>query len=86
MFGHIREGPITIVVVERVVVNAADKNVLVAVVIEVTDGNARIVASSGETGFFGYIGKCAIAIVVEEPVPVLRRSLFLANREVARPQ
>ena len=65
-----------IVVEELVAGHVRDIDIGPAVVIVVADGHAHPVALAGDAGFFGDIGEGAVAIVVEEAVPVFRRVLL----------
>src|ERR1019366_3956413 len=79
LFSDISKSPVTVVVVEGVSIHAADKDVLVSVVVVVSDGHAGIVPSPGEPSLFRHIRKRAVSVVMEEPVPVFRRSLLQAG-------
>src|SRR5215469_6059412 len=74
--GDIRERPVAIVVVERVAVNASDKQVGPAVIVVVGDGHGDVEARAPETGFFCHVGKHAVAVVSVETVRELRGILF----------
>src|ERR1035441_1614842 len=56
--------------------NPADKNVLVTVVVIVPDGDAIVEPRARQSCLFGNILEVPVAIVLEEPVGVLRRALF----------
>ena len=71
LLGHIREDAISVVVVKRVAVNPGDKNVVVNIIVVVSNGDARVEAGDFESGLFGDIGEGAVAIVVEEAIPIL---------------
>ena len=74
--GHVGEGAVAVVVVERVAMNAADEDVLVAVVVVVANGHAGIVAGAREARFLGDVLEGAVAVVVKQAVGVFRRSLL----------
>src|SRR5271163_3082669 len=63
--GDVREGAVAIVVVERVAMDAAVKDIFVAVVIVIADGDADVVARSSKPGLFGYVGERAVSVVSE---------------------
>ena len=71
--GHVGEGAISIVVVERVVVQTGDKQIRMTVVVVVGDGDAVVIAGSGQSGSIGNIGEGALPIVAEEAIPVFAR-------------
>src|SRR5260221_10123888 len=56
--------------------HAGYKDVFVSVIVVVADGHAGVVTSAGQASFFGNVGKRAIAVVTEEPVPIFWRSFF----------
>jgi len=56
--------------------NAADKEVLVAVVVVVADSGGDVVAFAGQSGLFRDVRKMALAIVGKQPVRVLWRGLL----------
>src|SRR5215472_6855872 len=74
--GDVRERPVAIVVVERVAVNASDKQVGPAVIVVVGDGHGDVKARARETGFFRHVCKHAVAVVSVETVRELRGILF----------
>src|SRR5215472_18711537 len=74
--GDVRERPVTIVVVERVAVNASDKQVGPAVIVVVGDGHGDVKARARETGFFRHVCKHAVAVVAVKTVRELRGILF----------
>ena len=76
--GDIREGPVSVVVIERVAIHAGDKNVLISIVVVVADSHAGVVAGPEKPGFFGYVGEVSLAIVLEQAVVVFRRKSFEA--------
>src|ERR1019366_6672274 len=61
--GYIGECSVSVVVVERIVVHAADKNVFVSVVIVVANGNAGVVASAGQTCLGGDVREMPFAVI-----------------------
>ena len=74
--GDVRERAVAIVVVERVAVNATDKQVGPAVIVVVGDGYGDVKARAEETGFFRHVGKHAVAVVSVKTVRELRGILF----------
>src|SRR6516165_3782502 len=74
--GDVRKRPVAIVVVERVAVNASDKQVGPAVIVVVGDGHGDVKARAPETGFFRHVGKHAVAVVSVETVRELRGILL----------
>src|SRR5215469_10184168 len=74
--GNVRKRPVAIVVVERVAVNASDKQVGPAVIVVVGDGHGDVKARAPETGFFRHVGKHAAAVVSVETVRELRGILL----------
>ncbi len=70
----IGKGPVAIVVIERIAVDARDKNVFVAIVVVVSDGDAGVVAGSSQPSFLGDVGKVSVAVVFKEPVGIFRGS------------
>src|ERR1039457_1974429 len=66
--GYVHEGPVTIVVIERIALNARDKNVFVSVVIVVANCDSDIVASSRYPGLLGYVGEVSVAVVLEKAI------------------
>src|SRR5947209_14655152 len=65
------ECTVAVVVVERVAMDAGDKDIRMAVVIVIADGEADIVTGAGQTGSVGYVREDAIAIVAKKPIAVL---------------
>src|SRR6267154_4911655 len=64
-FGDVGKGPIAIVVIKDGAAVTRDVNIWEAVVVVVADGNTLAVMSfSAESGFFGYVRKCAITIAM----------------------
>ena len=51
------ERTIAIVVIKRIVINAADEHILVAVIVEIADGNARIKAGPFDSSLLSYVTK-----------------------------
>ena len=76
LFGHVGEGAVSVVAIEPVAMDAADKEVLVAVVVVVADGGGCVVAAAGQAGLLRDIRKMALAIVGKQPVGVLGRGLL----------
>ena len=77
--GHVCEGTVTIVVVQRTASVSGYIEVFKSVVVVVPHGHSRGIAISGETSFFSHVLKCAIGFLMIEPVPVLR-TVFPGNR------
>ena len=73
---HIAERSVAIVVIQRVAVDAGDKDVGVSVVVVVADGNTNIKPGALQSGSFGYVGERPVAVIAKEMVRVLRRRLF----------
>ncbi len=73
---HVGERAVAVVVIERVAVDAGDKDIRVAIVVVIADSNANVEAGSFEAGLFCYVGEVAVAVVAEEMVRVFRRRLF----------
>src|SRR5664279_3310662 len=62
--------------------NSANKDVLVTVVVIVSDGDAIVETRARQSGPPGNILEVTVAIVLEEPIGVLRRALF-QSRDVS---
>ena len=77
--GDVRERPIAVVVIEGVMVDTADEDILVTVVVVVTDRDAIIKARSGQPGLVRDVGEVAFAVAGKETVAVLRRTLFKSS-------
>ena len=73
--GDIGERAVPVVVIERVVINAADEDIFVAVVVVVANGDAGIVTSSREARLRRDVSEVAGAVVLEQAVRVFRRVL-----------
>src|SRR5450756_72375 len=56
--------------------NPANKDVLVTVVVIVSDGDAIVETRARQSGPLGNIFEVTVAIVLEESIGVLRRALF----------
>ncbi len=61
----IRKGSIAIVVVERVLVDARNKQIWMPIVIVVADSNADVVAGPCQTRLVGHVCKNAVAVVAK---------------------
>ena len=64
--------------VERVAVHSADEDILVAVVVIISDGYAHIETGAGQTGGVGYILKAPLPVIAEKAIEVFRRGLLQA--------
>jgi len=64
-FCHVGERSVAIVVVKRVPVNTAHKNIFISVVVIVSDGYACVVANPRQTRLLGYVRKRTVAVVVK---------------------
>ena len=73
---HIGEGAVAIVVIERVAVNAGDKDIRMSIVVVIPDGDANIESCSLQPGLLCYVREHAVAVVAEEAVGVLRRGFL----------
>ena len=76
LIGNIREAAVAIISIQMILRHAGDVNVLPAVVIEITDGDAHIVAVSRQPGLLGNIREGSVMIVVEQAVVVFRGIFF----------
>ena len=65
-FGDIREGPVAIIVVEDVVPPIADKQIVEAIVIIVTDATSLSPTRMGQTSLLSDIRKGPVTVVVKE--------------------
>src|SRR6267154_2563016 len=81
-FGDVSKGAVAIVVIKDGPAVARHVNVREAVVVVVAHGNTLAVMSlSAESGFFGYVSKCAITIVmVKRGAQRLRRLVDISGR------
>src|ERR1700689_1441150 len=70
LLSNIGDGAVAVVVIESIVVHAADENVLVAVVVIIADRRADVETSAGQSCLFGGIGEVAAAIVQEQAIGV----------------
>ena len=73
LFRHVGKGAVAVVVIKSVAIDPGHEDVVVAVVIVVTDGNADIEAGAFQSDLFRHVGKGTVAIVVEEAVPIFGR-------------
>src|SRR4029077_10312847 len=72
---HVSEGPVAVVVIQRVAAVARDVEILEAVVVVVADGDAHaveVLRHAGDPGPLGDVDKRAVAGLVIETVPELR--------------
>jgi hypothetical protein len=74
--GDVSEGGVAVIAEKLVARDVCDKDVGVAVVVEVTNGNAHAIARSGYASFFSDVSECAVMVVAEKSIPVGRRRLF----------
>src|ERR1035441_4719153 len=65
--------------VERVAVHAADEDVLVAVVIVISNGHADIVAGAGQTGGGRHILEMSLSVIAEKAIGVSGSCLLQAT-------
>jgi hypothetical protein len=72
----VRECAVAVVAKELVAGDVGDEDVGVAVVVEVSNGDAHPVARSSDSRFFCDVGECAVVVVAEESIPVGGRSFF----------
>ena len=72
-----------IVAEELILRHVDDVDVRPAVVVEVADRHAHAVTLSRNSGLFRDVGERAVAVVVEQPVPVLR--VFFLSDGIAAP-
>ena len=72
----IGEGAVSVVVIEVVAVDAADKEILVAVVVVVADGRGDVVAVAGQSRLFRNVREMALAIIGKQTVRVFGRGLL----------
>src|SRR5450755_2976653 len=79
--GNVREGPVTIVVIERIPGNARHEDVGKAVVIVVGHRHADVESGACQSRSFRNVGKDSIAVVAEQAIPVFRRVL-LKRRDI----
>ena len=70
--GDVGEGPVSIVVVQRVASHSRDEQVGKAVVVVVRDRRSDIVAGAPEPGLLGDVRELPPAVVPQETVPVFR--------------
>ena len=73
---NIRKGAVVVVMKQLIPGYIGEKDVRPAVVVVVSDGDADAVALALHSGALGNIGVSAVAVIVEQAVPILRR-LFL---------
>src|SRR6266567_503582 len=76
LLANIREGTIAVIVIQGVAVNACYEDVFETVIVVVSNRNANVEPSSLQPCLLGNVVKCAVAIVMKEPIPVFRRVLF----------
>ena len=61
--GDIGECSVAVIVKQNIVSPEATEQIVIAVVVIVTDANAGLPAGSGQSGFLGYVGECAVTVV-----------------------
>ena len=61
--------------IERVAVDAGDKNIFVAVVVIIANGHAHVVAGARQSGFVGDVGEVSLAVVFKKTVAIFRGTL-----------
>src|SRR5260370_23766709 len=72
----IGECAVAVVVVQPVLMNSANKDILVAIVVIVSNGDAIVETSARQSGLFVNILEVTVAVVLEKSIGVLRRALF----------
>src|ERR1035438_3838404 len=72
----IGERAVAVVVIQRIPVNARDKQVGVAVVVVIAGSHADVKAGTGQTGGIGNICKNTFAVVTEQTVSIFWRVLL----------
>ena len=72
--GHVGEGSIAVVVIQRIAMHSADENIFVPVVVVVANGDAGVVAMPARPALAVTSVKCPFAVILEKPVRVFRRS------------
>ncbi len=74
--GDFGERAVAIVVKKLVARDVGEKNVGVAVIVVIANGDTHAVACAGDACFFGHVSERAVVVVVEEAIPVCGRGLF----------
>ena len=74
-FSDIREGAVSVVVIQSVAINAGNEDVLKTIVIVVADCDTDVIACSGQPRFLGNVGKMPPPVVFKKTVRVFRRCL-----------
>ena len=72
---HVRECAISVVVIERVLIDAGDKDVFVSIVVIVGHRDAHIIAAAREACLFGHIREVPMAVVFKKTIEIFRRGL-----------
>ena len=62
--------------------DAGEEEVGAAVIVVIAHGHTHAVAGACHARFFRYVGERAVAVVVEQAIPV-RRRCFLERRDLA---
>ena len=74
--GHVREGPVTVVAIKAVLSVISKEEIFKAVVVVIAYANSLRPACIQQAGFGSHICKCAVAVVLVEPVAGVGRSVL----------
>src|SRR5579864_5065967 len=74
--GDVGKRSVAVVVIQRVAIDACYENVLIPVIVVVSDRDAGVIACPFEASLFRDVGEVSFAIVLEEAVVVLGRIFF----------
>ena len=77
--GDVREGAVTVVVVQDVLAPVGDEQILKSVVVIIADANSGSPTGADETRFCSYVGERAVAIVLVQPVGRIGRGVLEAR-------
>src|SRR5271165_5264301 len=75
-YGHVTKRTVAVVVVERAVVQAGNKEIGVAVIIVVCYGDAHVVARASQASRVGHVGEDAVTVVAKQAIAVFGRVFF----------
>ena len=67
LLGDVGKGTVTVVFIKRVLAVVSDKQIVITIVVIIAD--AASLSPTGfmlQTGAFGYVGECAVAVILEE--------------------
>ena len=69
---YVGEGPVAVVVVQRIAIDAGDEDVRAPIVVVVAHCDANVVTGPGQSRRLRHVGESPVAVIPEKTVPILR--------------